>query len=108
MKIDFFDVSHATILRQLAREIQLTRRDKSLKRCLCVQFWVMPFHAMHHGSQDASLLRHKKERALEGLSALHSTLFWSVVLRYGASLASSPSLSALSTPPLFHLIALSD
>lgn len=67
----------------------------------------MPFHAMHHGSQDASLLRHKKEKSIRG-PVCSTLLFWSAVLGYGASLASSPSLSALSTPPLFHLIALSD
>lgn len=36
------------------------------------------------------------------------TLLCSGLLCYGGILASSPSLSALSTHPLFHLIALSD
>lgn len=83
MEIDFFDVSHATAPRQLAREIPLTRPDKSLKRCLCVRFWVMPFHATHHGSQDASLLWHKKGKSIRGaLSARRcSVLVCCVALR---------------------------
>lgn len=41
-------------------------RQKPEKVFVC-SVWVMPFHVMHHGSQDASLLRDtKKQRALEG------------------------------------------
>lgn len=82
-------------------------RQKPEKVFVC-SVWVMPFHAMHHGSQDVSLLRHKNGKSIKG--PVCATLLCSgfVVLRYGTSLASSPSLSALSTPPLFHLIALSD